>query len=1178
MTNQLPLTVSAKGEWDLAAENEHRYFLIAEYARSGKAKCRMCGELIKNKSLRIGKPVKVRGIISSWSHPECFCIIASDSLLPQPNETTGQVYSIKADDIFGYKKLTMPDRKTVLRAARNRFIEDDDTEDSVLKELEELDQKRKQEMKEMNIIPQPKGMEATLMPFQRVGVSWMVEQEHSVFHGGVLADQMGLGKTLQTLGLLTHQKAAGVDQGPTLIVCPASAMLQWQQEILVHCSQDTLRVYCFHGSSADQKRLTPGDILRYDVILTTYPTVMSQYRKCAELIKKECQYCARRFLPAKLRAHNKYFCGPNAMRTYKLAKTEKAESKQKEATRKAMATLKIGVKKSSISTPGNIYKDLMLEANKVPVSMYTSGEKARKLQAKRTLRSQPVKKLPPPKKTVKRKSLLRGKRSKKPRLSAKRSTKKLDETSDSDSDYEESTTATETEETSEEEISRKKTARGKAKGEVGEVDQEVELKVLYQSTNFEPVRWSPKSKKYSELLNHVSPKTRKNRRSFARSKQKGKLVQSNNGETLEYQVESSEEETATDLEEPKKKASNPFRYAEQGKVVDDFGVDLGMSVLHCISWGRIVLDEAHKIKSRQNATAKAIFALRGPEAENKGSEKACFRWCLTGTPLQNRVAELHSLIRFLQVNPFGYYFCSCKGCECSSLNWQMGIENKRCFQCGHSPLRHFNYFNKHIMNPIQKYGMNKPGKRAMQTLRVELLHKIMLRRTKEEVAKDIDLPELSIETIKLDFSEEERDFYESIYKNTKAKFDTFVKKGTLLHNYAHIFELLSRLRRAADHPFLVIHGSSSTFQVDGEFRQQQIETYSSGKCDICYICNSDVERIEELAITYCRHTYHKSCIATVINDGTAQQVVPQCPACYQPLKVELNLHLSDAGDVFDPSDSNLCTICLDEAASVLTLPCGHMCMCKGCSKGWKKGCPLCRQKISKMLDDQQSKDASLKQLPAKMETIGELDRKQPKERQLLLGRKSILQKISTANFTSSTKMDAVVEEIKKMNKLKVEKGHPPHKAIIFSQYSDMIDMVQFRLRIEGIETVKLVGSLPVKERKAVLEAFRKDDNVRVLIMSLKAGGEGLNLQIASHVLILETWWNPQVHNQAYQRAHRIGQLRAVKAVLFVTNDTIEDRMHELQQTKELIFKGAVDGSATAIKQLSAEDMRFLFST
>ncbi len=85
-------------------------------------------------------------------------------------------------------------------------------------------------------------------------------------------------------------------------------------------------------------------------------------------------------------------------------------------------------------------------------------------------------------------------------------------------------------------------------------------------------------------------------------------------------------------------------------MLDAEGVDLGLSVLHCVEWRRIVLDEAHKIKGRTNSTGKAVYALRGDK-----------RWCLTGTPIQNRVAELFGLVKFLKQDPYAFYVCRKKG-------------------------------------------------------------------------------------------------------------------------------------------------------------------------------------------------------------------------------------------------------------------------------------------------------------------------------------------------------------------------------------------------------------------------------------------------------------------------------------------------------------------------------------
>jgi DNA repair protein RAD16 len=182
-----------------------------------------------------------------------------------------------------------------------------------------------------------------------------------------------------------------------------------------------------------------------------------------------------------------------------------------------------------------------------------------------------------------------------------------------------------------------------------------------------------------------------------------------------------------------------------------------------------------------------------------------------------------------------------------------------------------------------------------------------------------------------------------------------------------------------------------------------------------------------------------------------------------------------------------------------------------------------------------------------------------------------MQKIDTSNFSSSTKVEAALKVVKDM--LHTDKTH---KAIVFSQYTRMLDIVEWRFVTSGIRVVKLMGYMPLKERQSVLNRFRTDPNVPVILMSLKAGGEGLNLQEASHVMCLDPWWNPAVEAQAINRAHRIGQTRPVTAIRFITKNSIEERMLQLQEKKKLVFEGTVDGSAAALSQLTTEDLQFLF--
>jgi DNA repair protein RAD16 len=187
-----------------------------------------------------------------------------------------------------------------------------------------------------------------------------------------------------------------------------------------------------------------------------------------------------------------------------------------------------------------------------------------------------------------------------------------------------------------------------------------------------------------------------------------------------------------------------------------------------------VLDEAHFIKSRTSQTAHSAFALSG-----------IHRWCLSGTPLQNRVGELYSLIRFLRLDPMAHYLCRNKGCDCKSIHYRMN--SGRCRHCNHSAISHYSHFNKYILNPIQRDGYTGDGRRAMFTLKNEVLDKSLLRRTKESRAEDMNLPPRIVTIRRIRLHPIEEDFYNALYTQTRSSFDDYVAEGTLLNNYAHIF-------------------------------------------------------------------------------------------------------------------------------------------------------------------------------------------------------------------------------------------------------------------------------------------------------------------------------------------------------------------------------------------------------
>lgn len=144
-----------------------------------------------------------------------------------------------------------------------------------------------------------------------------------------------------------------------------------------------------------------------------------------------------------------------------------------------------------------------------------------------------------------------------------------------------------------------------------------------------------------------------------------------------------------------------------------------------------------------------------------------------------------------------------------------------------------------------------------------------------------------------------------------------------------------------------------------------------------------------------------------------------------------------------------------------------------------------------------------------------------------------------------------------------------HKALVFSQWTSLLDLVEPALQQREIAFARLDGS--TRDRDAIVKEFQRDDGPPVLIASLKAGGTGLNLTAADHVFLLDPWWNPAAEDQAADRAHRMGQKRAVTVYRLVSKDTIEERILALQQKKRALSQVALD-EGTVGATLTREDL------
>jgi non-specific serine/threonine protein kinase len=152
-----------------------------------------------------------------------------------------------------------------------------------------------------------------------------------------------------------------------------------------------------------------------------------------------------------------------------------------------------------------------------------------------------------------------------------------------------------------------------------------------------------------------------------------------------------------------------------------------------------------------------------------------------------------------------------------------------------------------------------------------------------------------------------------------------------------------------------------------------------------------------------------------------------------------------------------------------------------------------------------------------------------------------------------------------------------HKALIFSQFLGMLALIKEKLIELGVKFEYFDGSTSAPDREKAIQSFQNDETVRVFLISLKAGGVGLNLTAADYVYIVDPWWNPAVEQQAIDRTHRIGQTKNIFAYRMICKDTIEDKILQLQEKKRMLAKELIADDATFVKSLTREDVEYLFS-
>ncbi|KAK3121150.1 hypothetical protein QOZ80_8BG0646980 [Eleusine coracana subsp. coracana] len=398
-----------------------------------------------------------------------------------------------------------------------------------------------------------------------------------------------------------------------------------------------------------------------------------------------------------------------------------------------------------------------------------------------------------------------------------------------------------------------------------------------------------------------------------------------------------------------------------------------------------------------------------------------------------------------------------------------------------------------------------------------ILRIILLRRTKETLINGepiINLPPKTINLEKVDFTQEERSFYLTLEERSRQQFKVYAAAGTLKQNYANILLMLLRLRQACDHPLLV-KGNESEHGGDGSIEMAK-------------------QLSKEVVIDLLAKLEVGSAICTVCTDPPEDAVVAICGHvfCYQCVHERIM------------TDENMCpapncnkTLSLESLFSSGAL--------RICITG-KSG----SAKASSSADDESSSISQSSFISSKIQAaIDKLN--------------------SIINTDALTDSDIMVS-----NRSRVA----PMKAIVFSQWTGMLDLLELSLNSNLIQYRRLDGTMSLNLRDKAVKDFNTDPEVRVMIMSLKAGNLGLNMVAACHVILLDLWWNPYAEDQAVDRAHRIGQTRPVTVSRLTVKDTVEDRILALQEEKRAMVNSAFgdDKSGGHATRLTVDDLRYLF--
>ncbi|KAH6607456.1 hypothetical protein Trco_003769 [Trichoderma cornu-damae] len=450
------------------------------------------------------------------------------------------------------------------------------------------------------------------------------------------------------------------------------------------------------------------------------------------------------------------------------------------------------------------------------------------------------------------------------------------------------------------------------------------------------------------------------------------------------------------------------------------------------------------------------------------------------------------------------------------------------------PFHHRAKFLRHIVEPFKACNPD-----IVPKLRI-LVDTITLRRLKDK----IDLPPREDLIVKLDFSPEERGIYDLFARNAQDRVKVLAGNPTLGGStYIHILKAILRLR------LLCAHGKDLLSEED-------LAALRGMSAEMAIDIDEDDENADGTLLSH-QKAHEMFTLMQDTNNDT-------CIECNKKISSQEQTHNMDAEKE-------------DDTLGYMT-SCFHV-VCRSCMKAFKQRaraalepgrltgpCVVCNAHVRfgfvniRRSDVDGEHDGILKSKDKARRNGKDLDKYDGPH----------------------TKTKALLEDLLKSKAASEANPHqPPFKSVVFSGWTSHLDLIELALKEAGISFTRLDGSMTRLARAAAMDNFREDSNIHVILVSITAGGLGLNLTAGNNVYVMEPQYNPAAEAQAVDRVHRLGQKRPVRTIRYIMRNSFEEKMLELQEKKMKLASLSMDGQNKALDKADAArqklmDLRSLF--